>query len=476
MPRHVVVHTVARYVQILFTVAIFGLAACTGGGLTPFSPSTSGGSLPTARPIGKGPNVLIILTDDQRLHGSLGVMPAVRRWFGHQGTRFADPFATTPLCCPARASLLAGMYAHNTHVISNNQDLATLRAVQDLTIERTLDDAGYRTAIFGKYFNGWPNDVNPAYFDEWAVTPNVTYSGAQWNVNGDSETIGTYATTFLRREATSFLAETEHNDAQPWFLYLTPMAPHTPSPPEPRFAHAAVPPFRLDPAMREHDRSDKPPFIQDLKLQPKSRIEHHRARALRSLISVDRMVGAIMRQLTAQDELANTLAIFASDNGYFWGEHGAFGKSDPYLPAVQVPLFLRWPGHVAAGGVDRRIVALLDIAPTVLDATGLRATHPMDGIDLLDPTANRTQLLLEFWRYLDYPTPSWTAIVTKRFEYAEYTDASGSITFREYYDLVRDPYELTNLLAAGAPNPPDVEALSVELTRFRTCVGQTCPR
>jgi arylsulfatase A-like enzyme len=196
---------------------------------------------------------------------------------------------------------------------------------------------------------------------------------------------------------------------------------------------------------------------------------------LRSLISVDRMIGALMRQLRSEHELNNTLVVFASDNGFMWGEHGDFGKSDPYLPSVQVPLFLRWPGHVPAGEVDRRLVALLDIAPTVLDAAGVEPTHPMDGEDLLDPTANRKELLLEFWIFPGHPTPSWTGIVTKRYEYVEYTDENGRLTFREYYDLVHDPYQLTNLLAGTPPPTMDVNALSAELARLRTCVGLSCP-
>ena len=460
--------------------ACTGLAACTSAG--PSLTSRSGPQSPTSpRPspidLSGKPNILIILTDDERLHGGLEMLPAVRKWFGRDGTTFTDPFATTPLCCPSRAALLTGMYAHNTHVISNSQDLPTLQAVQSFTMEHSLYDAGYRTGIFGKYFNGWPNDQNPAYFDRWALTPLVTYGGAEWNVEGTTETVNTYSTTFVRQQADSFLTENQTQGARPWFLYLAPMAPHMPATPEPKFANAPVPPLIMDPAMTEQDRSDKPPYVQRRSLRSRSTIERRRATMLRSLLSVNRLVSSVMGRLKAQGELDNTIAFFASDNGYMWGEHGVFGKSAPYLPSNQVPLFMRWPGHVAAGAIDTRIVALLDIAPTVLDAARLPRPHPMDGIDLLDANLTRRDLLLEFWKYGHFRTPSWTAILTKRYEYIEYTDEQGNVTFREYYDIAKDPYQLDNLLGDHVTsNDPDVAALSAKLAKLQTCAGASCPK
>jgi arylsulfatase A-like enzyme len=184
-----------------------------------------------------------------------------------------------------------------------------------------------------------------------------------------------------------------------------------------------------------------------------------------------------MSRLKAQGELNNTLVFFGSDNGYLWGEHGVAGKAAPYLPSVQVPLFMRWPGHAAAGVTDTRIVALLDIAPTVFDAVRMPRPHAMDGVDLLDNHLSRKEILLESWKYGPLAPPSWTAIVTKRYEYVEYTDRTGSVVFREYYDIITDPYELNNLLGDRvSSNDPDVGALSRELSRLRACAGDTCPK
>ena len=113
-------------------------------------------------------------------------------------------------------------------------------------------------------------------------------------------------------------------------------------------------------------------------------------------------------------ESEDTLAVFISDNGLQWGEHALFGKSTPYLPSVRVPLHLRWPGHVAPGAEDNRLVAGIDLAPTLLSAVGLAPGATPDGLDLLDPEANRPHLLLEFRGFPAYPVPTWSALITTR--------------------------------------------------------------
>ncbi len=421
------------------------------------------------------PNVLVILTDDQAAHGTLETMPHTTSWLVDGGTRFTDAFATTPLCCPARSTLLTGMYAHNTGIHSNGGQTPALVALQPLTIERALHDAGYATAIAGKYFNRWPNDLNPAYFDRWSVTPHVTYSSARWNVDGTIRTERRYSTDFIRQQALSFLNSTERHATRPWFLYVAPMAPHLPATPALRYARTPVSPLPLSGARKEADRSDKPAYIRALPLASPSKIEERHARMIRSLRPVDDLVQALMARLRALSELDDTLVVFASDNGYLWGEHGAFDKSAPYLPSVKVPLILRWPGHVAEGVTDNRLAGLLDLAPTIYDATGVEPTHRLDGIDLLHPDARRSLLLLEYWRTPGSSVPSWEALVTRGWEFVRYGPDGGR--FQEYYDLRRDPQQLVNLLHDGTSrNDADVTRLEALLDQFAKCAGMTCPR
>lgn len=427
------------------------------------------------------PNILIILTDDQRASGTMSVMPATRRWFARQGTTFTNAFATTPLCCPSRSSIFCGRYAHNHGVQSNQRGAADILD-QSTTMQVYLHHAGYRTAMVGKYFNAWDLSVNPEYFDHWAIeSPNgpTGYSDGTWNVDGALRTVDKYSTDYIAGQGVRFIDSREPNDPQPWFLELATFAPHMPAVPAAKYADSSLPPFHLDPSMREEDVSDKPPFVNDRSRATQHGILATRATQLRSLMSVDDLVKQVFATLRRDGELRNTLAFFLSDNGILWGAHGIMGKQTPYTPSILLPFFARWPGQVAAGVTDKRFVANIDIAPTVLQAAGIAQdpAHPMDGRSLLDKTWARDRMLTEFWR-IKHPSdvPTWASLRTPSLQYVEYYDASGNITFREYYDLETDPWELTNLLHDGRrTDDPAVAALHQQLTQDRTCAGAGCP-
>jgi arylsulfatase A-like enzyme len=199
---------------------------------------------------------------------------------------------------------------------------------------------------------------------------------------------------------------------------------------------------------------------------------------LQTLMSVDDMTGSIFRQLRSLGEARNTLAIFTSDNGYLWAEHSLRGKRYPYLESTEVPLILRWPGHVPGGGESSDLVSQIDFLPTALEAAGLSPslTYPLDGRSLLSPVP-RTQALQEYFKSNDSGLSPWASIRGEDWQYVEWYDiTTGDISFREYYDLVNDPYQLVNLLRDGDDtNDPDVVQLHQSLLEARTCVGDACP-
>jgi arylsulfatase A-like enzyme len=423
------------------------------------------------------PNILLIVTDDQRVMPLSPMMPHTEEWFGAQGTAFSQAFAATPRCCPARVSFLTGLYAHNHHIYGGGITPSALAAVEPLMIQRRLHEAGYRTALFGKFLNNWPNERNPANLDRWATTPLVEYTGAQWNVDGTIQVVEQNSTSFIGDKSIAFFQESESRDEMPWFLHVGFMAPHPPSEVESRYHEVPVPPLHLSPAMTEEDRRDKPSFVREQRIPTVSEIQSRRVPQLRSLVAADDQIDRIMTRLAALDELDDTMAVFISDNGFQWGEHSLFGKSTPYLPSVRVPLYLRWPGRVDPGATDERLVAGIDLAPTLLSAAGLTSSASLDGLNLLDPEANRSRLLLEFRRLPSYPVPTWRALITRHLEYIEYLDEAGNVIFREYYSLRSDPHQLVNMLRDGLPNnDPDVTRLSRILGRLEACVGGTCPR
>jgi arylsulfatase A-like enzyme len=422
------------------------------------------------------PNVLIILTDDQRT-STLRHMSRTRYWFKRGGTEFTHAFATTPLCCPSRASIFTGRYAHN-HGVKNNR--ATTALEQRSTLQRYLRDAGYRTAIFGKFLNGWGLQ-EPPHFDEWA-----TFSGSKdhylmsnWNVNGRVKTIERYSTDYIKRRAVRFLRSREERDRRPWLMYLNTAAPHYPYIPERDFAHARVPLWKGNRAVHEVDRSDKPPFVQAANASLR-RVRRARREQLRTLMSVDEMVDRVMRAMAALDEKRTTLAVFMSDNGYLWGEHGLsakVAKRPPYTPSVSIPLLVRWPGHLHPGTTTDRLVANIDVAPTALQAAGVPPSPewPLDGRSLVG-VPGRDRLLLEYW--IDTGgIPEWASLRTRSYQYTEYYGEDGlTPVFREYYDVGQDPSQLHNLLGTVDPgDDPAYDVLSDQLAADRGCDGTDCP-
>jgi arylsulfatase A-like enzyme len=425
------------------------------------------------------PNILIVLVDDMRAPGTMKVLRFVRRWFGRQGRTFKEALDTTPLCCPSRASLFTGQYAHNTGVIDNTH-AGLQRFDQHTSIARYLQESGYRTGFAGKLFNFWHVEDDPLYFDRWSVyhPTNVRngYFDMKWNQNGSLKQVHTYSTDFIADQGAKFIRSSEANDDKPWFLELATYAPHLGPGPEPTYAKDRVGPLPMTPAMTERDRSDKPPFV---RADHATLEDGRKAREgqLRMLMSVDDLVAKVAATLRQTGETRDTLAFFVSDNGYLWGEHGVTAKGTAYSAGVHVPLLARWPGHIQAGTFDGRIVAILDIAPTILDAAGIEqdADEPMDGRSLLDRSWTRPRLLLEYWRWNGSTAPPWASTWSRHYQYTEYYDA-GEITFREYYDLDHDPWQLVNLLKDGrSGNDPDIGPLHDLLTADRSCVGTECP-
>lgn len=413
------------------------------------------------------------MTDDQRAEGTLGVMGDTTDYFS-DGVSFPNAIATTPLCCPSRSSIFTGRYAHNHHVRVNTAG-AVRNLDQKTTLQYYLHQAGYRTGIFGKYFNGWDIDNAPPYFDEYAITKRGYMSalfgighGGRHRVKDVSE----YSTDFIRDKAVGFLESAESEDARPWMLFVNPFAPHNPSIPAARHVDSSVPEFEPNPAMLESDLSDKPPiydsYTEPYNARNERRIWRRRSMQLRSLMAVDDLVVAVTDKLEASGE-DNTLVIFMSDNGYQWGEHGLMRKGLPYLPSLRIPLMLRWDGRVLSG-VDNRLAANIDIAPTILDAAQVQPRHTVDGKSLLD-SWERDEILTEVFPYEGRPDQSWASLISHDYQYTEYYGANKTVpVFREYYDLESDPWQLENVFADGEGlNKLEATEFSSRLMEYRTC-------
>jgi arylsulfatase A-like enzyme len=426
------------------------------------------------------PNVLIIVTDDQR-PDTMRFMPRTRRLFARRGVSFKRAFATTPLCCPFRASLMTGQYAHNSGV-RGNADGELLNS--DHTLQRYLSEGGYRTALLGKFLNAWKRQNPPPYFERFVAGSG--YKNSSVNVDGTMKTISQYLPYYLKKRAVGMLKEFEaDDDARPWFMILTPSTPHAPAIPAPQHESVRIPRWRGNPATFEKDLSDKPPTLYPnntpvgVKARP---IRKAHRKAARSLLGADRIVDDVFRVLRELGENGNTLAFFMSDNGYLMGEHGLRAKRYPYPMSQVIPFHMRWPdGGLVRGKVDDRIAANIDVLPTVLDAAGLEGSleHEVDGMSLLG-SQQRDRLLLEHFFEPRRQVPTWASLITDRQQYTEYYELDGETRiFREYYNLLRDPWHLRNLLRdhnpRNNPNPLIVRRLANQLKADRVCAGSSCP-
>jgi arylsulfatase A-like enzyme len=335
----------------------------------------------------------------------------------------------------------------------------------------------------GKFFNKWNLDRNPPFFHRWASM--TAGHRATFNVNGTLRSPDVYSTDYTATKAEDFLRFFDRKrDKRSWFLYVTPFAPHTPFQTAPEYGESSFPSWDGNPAVFE-DRSDKPTYVETWD-QSYERASWERQQQYRMLRSVDDLVADLLDTMNELDE-RNTLVVYTSDNGVFWGEHQLRQKHLPYTGAVKVPLMMRWPGRIAAGRVDSRLASLVDLAPTILDAANIAPYRgPMDGRSLLGPS-QRKQLLIEYERdtlqNISGAIPRWRSIRDREKQYSVYLADDGTVLAEEYYDLVNDPWQLTNLLGDGDPTndpgPLQRERLLRRIQTYSECIGTSgswaCP-
>jgi N-acetylglucosamine-6-sulfatase len=438
------------------------------------------------------PNVVVIMTDDQTAE-SLRVMTNVKRLLRDRGATFANSFVAFALCCPSRATYLTGQYAHNHGVLGNAPPSGGYAKLDHTnTLPVWLQQAGYYTAHLGKYLNGYgranPREIPPGY-DEWrgSVDPSTyRFYGYTLNENGTLHTYErAYQADLYARKAVNFINR-RAPQAQPFYLSVAFLAPHSGGPREPgdpvgQATPVPAPRHRNDfdsarlprpPGFNERNVSDKPVGIRSRPLLDPGRIakirENYQQR-LESLLAVDEAVASIVAALRSNGELANTLIVFTSDNGFFHGEHRVpAGKVLPYEPSIRVPLILRGPG-IPAGLRPSQRVANIDLAPTIVDAAGATAGRVMDGRSLLAVIANPGMLLGRDLLVERGPGQgTFTALRAPNYFYAEYGNGE-----QELYDLARDPYQLSSRHADPAYAAIEAD-LAERLEHLRACAGLTC--
>jgi arylsulfatase A-like enzyme len=469
-----------------------GLALCVmacGGG-------SSGVTTPTASPPPKGPpNIVFVVTDDLDAR-SLAFMPLVKSAIADRGVTFTSAYVSVPICCPSRASIFSGRYAHNHGVRFNGAPDGGFEVFHGTggeasTIATWLKAQGYRTAMIGKYLNGYPSGGDPTYvppgWDEWFGIDNQltsdTYYNYSVNANGQRMSFGNapgdYETDVLDRRVTEFLRAATADRTKPFLLYVAPSAPHVSAIPAPR--HSSAFPDALAPrvpSFNEDDVSDKPAWVREMNpLSPRDveKIDQLYRNRLRTLLAVDEMVQHLVGVLEQAGVLDNTYIFFTSDNGFQMGEHRfPHGKDAPYEESILVPLVVRGPG-VPAGRVLTHLVSNVDLAPTFAEMARASASAEVDGQSLLPllgsspPSAEswRKDVLVEHFARQRSGIPAFEELRTPTTAYIEYDDGNN-----ELYDMRTDPYQLDN--AFGHASAATSEALSGRLAVLKKCRAAGC--
>ena len=420
------------------------------------------------------PNVLLILTDDQPYY-TLRYMGGVRKRLAAQGLRFANGYVATPICGPARGTLLTGRWSHNTGLTTTTNAYQRIKAsgLERDTVARRLKAAGYDTGLFGKYTNGYDELRVPPGWDRWfamlepfnrpaAFTFNSNKSKITFDRSRDNET------DVIRSRAEAFVRN--RGAVRPWFAYVCPHAPHGPYYPAPdhedEFKH--IRPREDIPSYNEADISDKPAVLRRAPITD-DQVNSFRQKfqgKLREIQEVDDLVARLVTALSETGQLDRTLIIFATDNGDLFGEHGQGKKNIAYEEASRTPLVVRGPG-VVRGQVSDALVSHVDFAPTILELAGAD-TSGLDGRSMTPlfsgsvPSDWRRYLLVEALGR------GWNLVRDSRYVYIEWE--SGET---EFYDMVNDPYQLDGTVF-GAEEEAALEVLRPRLGALKACAGDSC--
>jgi N-acetylglucosamine-6-sulfatase len=447
---------------------------------------------PQASATPRRPNMVFILVDDMRWDdlGAAGhpfiETPHMNR-LAREGARFVNAFATTPLCSPSRASFLTGQYPHKNGIVDN-----TARESHRLpAFPLELQKAGYRTGFFGKWHMGNDDSPRPG-FDHWVAMPGQGEAiDPSLNVDGKRVQEKGYTTDLLTEYVDRFI---DRAGDQPFLAYLAHKAIHPnviqqddgsvkPIAGQPggfvaadrhrgRYAGRAMPrrPNAFVPP------ADKPALLQRIAgLPPLGKAtattdDEIRGR-LEMLLAVDDSLGRIVATLARKGMLDDTIIVFTSDHGYFYGEHGLNEERRlAYEETIRIPLIVRFPRLARAGSTPVEMALSIDLAPTLLEVAGVTPGTAIQGrslVPVLQGKAEgwRTSFLVEYFSDTVFPrirTMGYTAVRTARHKYIRFGELQG---MDELYDVEADPYELTNLI--GRPEAKALlPAMQAELQRL----------
>lgn len=442
------------------------------------------------------PNIVLVLTDDQTSESfDRKYMPQLNRLVAARGLVFTRYYNTFPLCCPSRASILRGQYAHNTGVNNNGPPEGGYfrflkNGLHQDHLGLWLSRAGYRTGFFGKFLNGYGVDDNRVIggWNTWFVgnTIDQPYYHYRVNSNGTDLFFGggddNYFTNVVAKRTLSFIRNSSQA-GKPFFAFVSPYSPHSPS--TPAKIHAgrfAAEPFPIRPNYDEAAIADKPSYIRALprvSADMQKQIRLNWRKRLEANLSVDDFIGQLFATLQDLGEQNNTYVFVTTDNGFERGEHRIItGKSLPYDESLRTKLFVVGPG-IRQGASSAALVANIDLAPTFAELASAVIPSYVDGRSLAPLFTGELG-----WRNALYATgfppvttegdptdvtsEQFRSLITRHYIYTIYPKTGES----EMYDFRADPFELENIASKAGS---EFRSKAEELIRdFRACTAASC--
>lgn len=419
-----------------------------------FDPA-SGTMLPGGPPMPPDrPNVVFVMTDDQTMEQLDRAMPYTDG--RDDWVRFSNASLNVALCCPSRSNVLKGQFSHHTGV----EYLEGWKLDDTSTIATWLDDAGYETGLFGKYLNKYRPESEGPYtppgWDDWHVfrSGDGAYYDYDLEENGELNHFGSrpeeYSTDVLGAKAEQFIEKNAGGD-DPFFLYFAPYASHAPYTPAPRHEGAfdGVDMPRSE-AFNEEDMSDKGAWMQSRVKQDPEAMDEQRRDAWETALSADEAIEGLFETLEREGELDETVVVFMTDNGFNFGEHRWNSKVIPYDTSTQTQMLVRIPG-VEGRTIDEPVQSV-DVAATIADLANVTPGNPQDGRSMLPLVYGvsddwRDGALLRFAGGNYYgesggnEVEGYWGFRTPEFKLIEWENGD-----REFYDLTRDPDEVSSQL------------------------------
>lgn len=430
------------------------------------------------------PNIVMILTDDHASHAVSAYGSVVNRTprideIADNGWRLDNCFATNALCSPSRASILTGTYSH----INGVTTLVTPIDASQPTFVSQLKQAGYKTAMIGKWHMGDGAGHDPENFDYWDVLiEQGEYFDPTFLSKDGLRTVEGYATDIITDLALNWVESLDGED--PWCVLIYHKAPHRPW--EPDEAHAGmysdpVPvPATFDDDYSTRSSSARRAVMriaenlneEDLKITPPEGLSYEQLALwkyqrfmedyLACVASVDDNVGRVIDWLRTRGDFDDTFLMYTSDQGFFLGDHGWFDKRFMYEESLRMPFVLSYPRRLPKGEAFDGIVTNVDLAQTILDAAGVEHHPRMQGRSFWDDlrkdpsTPPAEGMYYRYWEHDDvfHHAPAHYGYRSERYKIIYFyndglgLDGTGPFTYPgewELYDLEVDPLELTNV-------------------------------